>query len=73
MIILTWFLNADIDAVFLASVVKISPKLNINFECPHPRLEFCHKCKQDFTIRRRCQILYFCMSVAACLVPVDVI
>ena len=54
--------------------MKISPKINTDFECPHPRLEFCHKSKQDFTTQRRQrQILYFCMIIAARLVPVDVI
>ena len=28
------------------SVIKISLNLNTSFECPHPRLEFCHKSKQ---------------------------
>ena len=57
MIILTFFLNAVIDVEFLAfsavSVFKISPKLNTDFECPHPRLELCHKSKQKFTSQRR--------------------
>ena len=41
MIILTIFLNADIDAVFwcfVMPVIKIYPELNMNFECPHPKL-----------------------------------
>ena len=51
MIMLTFFfffLNADIDAVFQAFCgfcLKMSSKLNTDFECPHPRLEFCHKSK----------------------------
>ena len=58
----------------MVCAIKISPKLNTDFESPHPRLEIRHKSKQDFTTQRRWrQILYFCMIIAARLIPVDVI
>ena len=40
MIILTFYLNADIGAVcfVFCAVIKISPELNTKFESPHPKL-----------------------------------
>ena len=57
----------------MVSIIKISPELNTNFECNQPRLEFCHKSKQNVTTQRRWRhILYFCMNNVARLLPVDV-
>ena len=58
----------------MVCVNKIPPELNTDFECPRPRLEFCHKSKQVFRTQKRGRnILYDCMIIAARLIPVDVI
>ena len=56
-------------------VIKSSPEVNTDFECPHPKLEFCHKSKQFLfsTQRRWRQFLYFCMIIEARLISVDLI
>ena len=40
-----FFLKADIDTVFLVlcDAIKISPEINTDFECSHPKLEICYK------------------------------
>ena len=38
----------------MVCIIKISPELNTDFECPHPWLEFWHKSKQVFTTQTSC-------------------
>ena len=45
--ILTWYFERS---VVLA--IKISPELNADFECPHPKLEICHKSQQVFATQK---------------------
>ena len=55
-------------------VIKMSPSLNMDFKCTHPKLEIGHKKQQVFATQKRWrQILYFCMFSVSYLIPVDVI
>ena len=45
--ILTWYIERSV-----VLVIKISPELNEDFECPHPELEICKKSQQIFAIQK---------------------
>ena len=59
--ILTWYFERSV-----VRVIKISPELNADFKCPHPKLEICHKSQQVFATQK-CwrQILCFCMFIVS--------
>ena len=59
---MTFVLNADIDVVFessVAHVIKMSPELLADFECPHSKLETCNKSHQVFTTQKRWRFMRF--------------
>ena len=60
----------------MLSIIKISPEFKYRLWMPssYARIKFCYKTKKVFTTQRRWrQILYFCMIIAARLIPVNVI
>ena len=67
--ILTWYFERSV-----VLVIKISPELNADLECPHPKLEVCYKSQQVFATQK-CwrQLLYFRMFIVSHLISVDVI
>ena len=44
-------------------VIKISPELNADFECPHPKLEICHKGRQVFATQKCWRQIFFFLYV----------
>ena len=60
--ILTWYFERSV-----VPVIKISPELNADFECPHPKLEICQARSQQFFATQKCWrlILCFCMFIVS--------
>ena len=55
--IFTWYFELSV-----VLVIKISPELNADFECPHPKLEIWRKSKQVFENADVKACIFVCLS-----------